>query len=304
MPTPCSVISRSAIPARRHSRWRRRRVSSSSSKPSSSPACRPGSGTPPTTTRRRGAWHASPRPSAAPTDHPTEMEDLAFIVLAPQARLDDGIFEWDLALDAIRRKVRRRVEDYAGERDAWFRDWFEPTWRRIEVRSLSWEDLIDVDRVPQHCRRTHHRQLLWPVPAVQSAAGARTAPAGAVPGPAASGELPPTAGVVGGLVREFSGRCLSGSGFSGGHWHHRDERRRRRRRWRIAGAGGRGRFDLCPPGRGPGSRRVPATSGCPERRPGGIARPGRGGRSGNGPNRAWRGCRATRGFCRALASAS
>ena len=75
---------------------------------------------------------------------PEEIDELAFIVLAPQARLDDGIFEWDLALDAIRRKVRRRVEDYAGERDAWFREWFEPTWRRLEVRALSWEDLIDV----------------------------------------------------------------------------------------------------------------------------------------------------------------
>jgi hypothetical protein len=75
---------------------------------------------------------------------PEEMDELAFIVLAPQARLDDGIFEWDLALDAIRRKVRRRVEDYAGERDAWFREWFEPTWRRLEVRAVSWEDLIDV----------------------------------------------------------------------------------------------------------------------------------------------------------------
>ncbi len=75
---------------------------------------------------------------------PDDMEELAFIILAPQARLDDGIFEWDLALEAIRRKVRRRVEDYAGERDNWFREWFEPTWRRVEVRSLSWEDVIDV----------------------------------------------------------------------------------------------------------------------------------------------------------------
>src|SRR4029077_20839642 len=75
---------------------------------------------------------------------PEEMEELAFFVLAPQARLDDGIFEWDLALDAIRRKVRRRVEDYAGERDPWFRDWFEPTGRRIEVRGLSWEEVIEV----------------------------------------------------------------------------------------------------------------------------------------------------------------
>jgi hypothetical protein len=75
---------------------------------------------------------------------PEKMEELAFILLAPQARLDDGIFEWDLALDAIRRKVRRRIEDYAGERDTWFREWFEPTWRRIEVRSLSWEEIIEV----------------------------------------------------------------------------------------------------------------------------------------------------------------
>jgi hypothetical protein len=75
---------------------------------------------------------------------PETMGELAFLVLAPQARLDDGIFEWELSLDAIRRKVRRRVEDYAGERDHWFCEWFEPTRRRIEVRSLSWEDLIDI----------------------------------------------------------------------------------------------------------------------------------------------------------------
>lgn len=74
---------------------------------------------------------------------PEQMEDLAFLVVAPRARLDDGIFEWDIAPEAIRRKVRRRVEDYAGERDHWFRHWFEPTWRRLEIRSLSWEDIID-----------------------------------------------------------------------------------------------------------------------------------------------------------------
>jgi len=75
---------------------------------------------------------------------PDDMTDLAFILLAPQSRLDDGIFEWDLAPDAIRRKVRRRVEDYAGERDPWFRDSFEPVWQRIEVRSLSWEEVVEV----------------------------------------------------------------------------------------------------------------------------------------------------------------
>ncbi len=74
---------------------------------------------------------------------PAEMGELSFLLLAPQARLDDGIFEWDVDPEAIRRKVRRRVEDYAGERDHWFRHWFEPTWRRVEIRSIGWEDLID-----------------------------------------------------------------------------------------------------------------------------------------------------------------
>ena len=39
------------------------------------------------------------------------MDDLSLLVLAPQARVDDGVFAWDTPADAIRRKVRRRVED-------------------------------------------------------------------------------------------------------------------------------------------------------------------------------------------------
>ena len=72
------------------------------------------------------------------------MDDLSLLVVAPQARVDDGIFAWDTTADAIRRKVRRRVEEYAGERDAWFRDWFAPTLHRIDIRCLSWEEIIDV----------------------------------------------------------------------------------------------------------------------------------------------------------------
>ncbi|MHC5542599.1 hypothetical protein ACYOEI_30610, partial [Singulisphaera rosea] len=71
------------------------------------------------------------------------MDDLAFLVLAPQARIDDGVFAWDTAIDSIRRKVRRRVEEYDGERDEWLDEWFEPTLKRVEVRCLSWEDTIE-----------------------------------------------------------------------------------------------------------------------------------------------------------------
>ncbi len=74
---------------------------------------------------------------------PSAMDDLSFLILAPRARIDDGVFARDTATDAIRRKVRRRAEEYGGERDAWLRDWFEPTLERVEVRSLAWEDVIE-----------------------------------------------------------------------------------------------------------------------------------------------------------------
>jgi hypothetical protein len=75
---------------------------------------------------------------------PEAVDDLGFLLIAPEAQLDDGIFAWDTNVSAIGRKVRRRVEDYAGERDAWLHDWFEPTLGRIDVRCMSWEDVIDV----------------------------------------------------------------------------------------------------------------------------------------------------------------
>ena len=74
---------------------------------------------------------------------PSAMDDLAFLVLAPQGRIDDGVFARDTAAEAIRAKVRRRVEAYAGGRDAWLADWFEPTLDRVDVRCLAWEEVIE-----------------------------------------------------------------------------------------------------------------------------------------------------------------
>ncbi|WP_435011544.1 hypothetical protein P12x_002858 [Tundrisphaera lichenicola] len=74
---------------------------------------------------------------------PSGMEDLSFLILAPRSRIDDGVFARDTAIEAIRGKVRRRVEEYGGERDAWLADWFEPTLDRVDVRSMAWEDVIE-----------------------------------------------------------------------------------------------------------------------------------------------------------------
>jgi hypothetical protein len=77
-------------------------------------------------------------------DRPADQLDaLAFLILAPQARIDDGVYVWEASIDAIRRKVRRRVEDYAGERDDWFANWLEPALQQIDVRCLGWEDIIE-----------------------------------------------------------------------------------------------------------------------------------------------------------------
>lgn len=75
---------------------------------------------------------------------PEAMDDLAFLVIAPQSRVDDGDFTPATELASVRRQVLRRVEAYEGERDAWFRDWFEPTLARVDVRCLGWEEVVEV----------------------------------------------------------------------------------------------------------------------------------------------------------------
>ena len=74
---------------------------------------------------------------------PAALDDLAFLIIAPQARIDDGVFARDTALETIRSKVRQRVAQYVGERDNWLRDWFLPTLDRVDVRSLAWEEVIE-----------------------------------------------------------------------------------------------------------------------------------------------------------------
>jgi hypothetical protein len=74
--------------------------------------------------------------------HPGEMDSLAYVLIAPRRRIEEGIFADEMIPGAMLRKVRRRVEDYAGCRDDWFRDWFEPTARATRAELLSWEEIL------------------------------------------------------------------------------------------------------------------------------------------------------------------
>ncbi|MCD4715587.1 MAG: hypothetical protein K8R45_02450 [Desulfobacterales bacterium] len=74
---------------------------------------------------------------------PNKLFYLAFHVLAPKSQIDMGVFEKNMTYDSIQSKVQRRVEEYGGEKDSWYRDWFKPTLDKIHIACISWEKIID-----------------------------------------------------------------------------------------------------------------------------------------------------------------
>lgn len=73
---------------------------------------------------------------------PTELKALGFYVLAPRSQIQEGIFDQHLAKDSIRRVVERRAGEYGGNRDKWLSEWFLPTHAKIDIKAISWEDLL------------------------------------------------------------------------------------------------------------------------------------------------------------------
>ena len=86
------------------------------------------------------AW---PRSCGAGIASRGRLDDLSFLVLAPQARIDDGVFARETDPASILKKVRRRAAEYGSEREEWVRDWFEPTLARVDLRCLAWEEAIE-----------------------------------------------------------------------------------------------------------------------------------------------------------------
>lgn len=74
---------------------------------------------------------------------PATLERLDFIVLAPQLSIEKGTFVEEIQPSSIRSKVMRRVSEYEGQLDEWFKNYFEPTIERIRLVSLSWESAIE-----------------------------------------------------------------------------------------------------------------------------------------------------------------
>jgi hypothetical protein len=79
---------------------------------------------------------------------PSDLHALGFYVLAPQSQLDKAAFIEQMSRDSIRQKVERRVGEYveAGDelKNVWYSGWFDPTFQNIDIRTLSWEEVIAV----------------------------------------------------------------------------------------------------------------------------------------------------------------
>ncbi len=76
---------------------------------------------------------------------PSSFEDLAFYVVAPKARIDEGVFSEQMDIDAMREVVRRRVSEYEDpEKHQWFDEWFLPTLAAAKIRCISWEEILTV----------------------------------------------------------------------------------------------------------------------------------------------------------------
>ena len=78
---------------------------------------------------------------------PSENLSIAFYVVAPKVQIEEGVFSRFMTLDSIKSTVERRVKEYEKPKKEWYIDWFLPTLERIELRTISWEDIItDINR--------------------------------------------------------------------------------------------------------------------------------------------------------------
>lgn len=75
--------------------------------------------------------------------YPESFKCLGFYVLAPDEQIKAGIFKKKVQRSSILDKVKRRMEEYEGEKEKWFKEWFLPTLDRLDIRCISWEEVLD-----------------------------------------------------------------------------------------------------------------------------------------------------------------
>ena len=78
--------------------------------------------------------------------NPGEMSFLGFFLIAPKSKIVEGIFAEHMTRESIGDTVERRVNEYGGVHKKWLSDWFVPALDKIDIRIISWEELIETIR--------------------------------------------------------------------------------------------------------------------------------------------------------------
>ena len=72
----------------------------------------------------------------------SEIEILGFFVLAPESRIDEGVFEPYMNKQHIENIVKQRVDSHNDDKSGWFSYSFLPVLDKINVKCISWEELV------------------------------------------------------------------------------------------------------------------------------------------------------------------
>jgi len=76
---------------------------------------------------------------------PSKFANIGFYVIAPESQIKDGVFTEYMAPEKIRNIVKQRVSEYEEpEKNSWFEEWFIPTMDKIQIRDISWEEIISL----------------------------------------------------------------------------------------------------------------------------------------------------------------
>ncbi len=79
---------------------------------------------------------------------PNEFERLGFFLIAPESRIDEGVFAEHMELASIKKTVERRVSEYHDEaKREWYLTWFLPVLERANIGCISWESIIGAIRI-------------------------------------------------------------------------------------------------------------------------------------------------------------
>lgn len=73
------------------------------------------------------------------------VNELGFFVIAPQSRIEEGVFAKQMDKDDIRQVVGKRISEYQEEQmQQWYERWFLPVLENTCIRCISWEEILGV----------------------------------------------------------------------------------------------------------------------------------------------------------------